>query len=107
MWGDVLIVTSWEVLLGSSESREAAKYCTMHRTDPTSIIWSKMSVVWWLRNPDLEETRVGHGSPACAACSLEGPEASLVNSMRALPAPQISPELLKALYPATPTVPAW
>lgn len=30
----------------------------MHRTDPTSVIWSKMSVVvLWLRNPDREETR--------------------------------------------------
>ena len=29
----------------------------MHRTDPTSVIWTKMSVVLWLRNPDLEETR--------------------------------------------------
>lgn len=39
-------------------ARDAAKNCTMHRIDPTSVIWSKMSLVLQLKNPDLEETRI-------------------------------------------------
>ena len=39
------------------EARGAAQYCQMHKTDPTSVIWSKMSLVLWLRNPDLEDAQ--------------------------------------------------
>ena len=49
-WGKGAIGINWV------NARDAAKHPIMHRTDPRkTMIWSIMSVVPWLRNPDLKD----------------------------------------------------